>query len=57
MKLRTIKVLAVYNPKKRIIVNGFRTKKEMDTYYSAGVPIGCVVVEMKGHYGDHGDAK
>ena len=50
MNLRTIKCWAVYNPKRRIIVNGFRTKKEMEAHYSAGIPIGCVLVKLKGHY-------
>lgn len=50
MNLRTIICWAVYNPKRKSIVNGFRTKKEMKRFYSAGIPIGCVLVKMKGHY-------
>lgn len=50
MNLRTVTCWAVYNPKLRRIVKGFRTKKELRAYYSAGVPIDCVVVKMAGHY-------
>lgn len=50
MNLRTIRCWSVYNPKRRVIVAGFRTKKEMNAHYSAGIPIGCVVVRMTGHY-------
>jgi hypothetical protein len=50
MNLRTITCWVVYNPKRRAIVNGHRTQKELKTYYSAGIPIGCVIVKMKGHY-------
>jgi len=50
VKLRTIQCWAVYNPKRKAIVNGFRTQKDMRSYYSAGIPIGCVVVKMKGNY-------
>jgi len=31
-------------------VNGHRTKKDLKRFYSAGIPIGCVVVKMNGHY-------
>lgn len=47
---RTITCWAVYRPKVRAIITGFRTKKEMKRFYSAGIPIGCVVVKMQGHY-------
>lgn len=50
MKLRTIICWAVYNPKRRSIVNGHRTKKDLKFYYPGGIPIGCVLVKMKGHY-------
>lgn len=50
MNLRTITCWAVYHPKRRSIVNGFRTRKEFKEHYSAGIPIGCVLVKMKGHY-------
>lgn len=48
--LRTIKCWSVYNPKRRSIVNGFRTKKAMKEWYPTGIPIGCVVVQLTGHY-------
>jgi hypothetical protein len=47
---RTITCWTIYSPKRRVIVNGFRTKKDLKAHYSAGVPLGCVVVKMKGHY-------
>lgn len=50
MNLRTITCWAVYNPKRRSIVNGFRTKKAMKEHYPLGTPIGCVLVKLKGHY-------
>ena len=51
MNLRTIACWVVYNPKRRSIVNGFRTKKELLNHYGANViPIGCVLVRMKGNY-------
>lgn len=50
MNLRTITCWVVYNPKRRSIVNGHRTKKDIKRYYPAGIPIGCVLVKMKGHY-------
>lgn len=50
MNLRTIRCWAVYRPKSRAIVNGFRTRKDMKRHYSAGIPIGCVVVKLTGHY-------
>lgn len=50
MNLRTITCLVVYSPKRRAIVNGFRTKKDLIRWFPDGVPMGCVVVKMKGHY-------
>ena len=50
MNLRTITCWAVYNPRGRRIVTGFRTRKEFKEFYSSGIPIGCVLVKMKGHY-------
>lgn len=50
MNLRTIVCWVVYSPKRRAIVNGHRTKKDMEKFYSAGIPFGCVVVKMKGYY-------
>lgn len=50
MSLRTIICWAIYHPKRRRIVTGFRTRKDIKAYYTAGIPIGCLVVKMKGHY-------
>jgi hypothetical protein len=50
VNLRTIICWVAYNPKRRRIVNGFRTKKEFSRHYTAGIPIGCVLVKMKGNY-------
>jgi len=50
MNLRTIACWAVYDPKRRSIVNGFRTKKALKIWYPSGIPIGCVVVRLKGQY-------
>lgn len=54
MRLRTITCWAVYNPKRRAIVNGHRTQKDLKQFYSAGTPIGCVIVKMKGQYMNSG---
>lgn len=50
MNLRTIKFWAVYHPGRRSIVNGFLTKKALKKHYPLGIPIGTVLVQMKGHY-------
>lgn len=50
MNLRTIICWVAYDPKRRRILNGFRTQKEFRNHYAAGIPIGCVLVKMKGHY-------
>ena len=50
MNLRTIACWAVYHPKSRRIIHGFRTKKELNSFYSSGIPIGTVLVRMKGNY-------
>jgi hypothetical protein len=50
MNLRTIRYWAIYVPERRSIVCGFRTKKEMKKRYPRGIPIGCVLVKMIGHY-------
>lgn len=50
MNLRTITCWAVYNPARRSIVNGHRTKKDLMRFYPSGIPLGCVLVKMKGNY-------
>ena len=50
MNLRTITCWVVYNPKRRSIVNGHRTKKDFNKFYGGRIPIGCVMVKMTGHY-------
>lgn len=51
--IRTIKCWAVYRPEKRVIVSGFRTKKDLKAYYSGYLlPIGTVLVQMKGTYAE-----
>lgn len=50
MSLRTITCVAVYDHKRRSIVAGFRTKKELERHFPDGVPLHLVVVKMKGHY-------
>lgn len=50
MKLRAITCWTVYNPKRKAIVTGHRTKKDLKLWYPCGIPIRCVVVKMKGQY-------
>lgn len=50
MNLRTITSWAVYYPKGKSIMAGFRTKKDLKRRYPLGIPIGTVLVKMQGHY-------
>ena len=50
MDLRTIRCWAIYNPKRRRIVSGFRTKKTLKEQYPLGIPLGCVIVQLTGNY-------
>lgn len=50
MNLRTITCWVLYNPKRKIILNGFRSATDMKRHYADGWPKGYVVVKMKGNY-------
>lgn len=50
--IRTITSWAVYYPKGRRILNGFRTKKDMKAFYPLGLPIFSVLVKMTGTYAE-----
>lgn len=51
--IRTITSWAVYLPAQRRILNGFRTRKDMDRFYGKNrIPIGTVLVKMQGTYAE-----